>query len=286
MNVSALSRSHADAAKNSCRRELLGVSGALAYFRFAFTGLFPGLIAWRLLAVFVVALGHLARLVVAMFSRLRVVQIGRIAAHGPLLALDAVGMQIGAARRGPGGYLSGWMQRFCGASPNMTYRFTRSFTYSFRKAQWAFSMALLATLAACTITPPPGALETPKPVAAVAGATLDQYKARVAQHIFERNPSLVLKGTPQAMLRSLVVVAYTVDRSGRVIRSAVYRTNGDDEAEATALASLRRASPLPVPPTRLLDGNGHLELFEGWLFNDDGKFQLRSAHSPQATTID
>ncbi|AME25267.1 MULTISPECIES: energy transducer TonB family protein [Burkholderiaceae] len=159
-------------------------------------------------------------------------------------------------------------------------------TYRFKQAHIGCSIALLATLAACTITPPPSALETPKPAAAVAGATLDQYKVRVAQHIFERNPSLVLKGTPQAMLRSLVVVAYTVDRNGRVIRSSVYRTNGDDEAEATALASLRRASPLPAPPTRLLDGNGHLDLFEGWLFNDNGQFQLRSAHSPQATTID
>ena len=149
----------------------------------------------------------------------------------------------------------------------------------------ALATALAATIAACTITPPPSALDT-KPAAAVSGATLDQYKVRVAQQIFDRNPSLVLKGTPQAMLRSLVVVAFTVDRNGRVIRSSVYRTNGDDEAEATALASLRRASPLPTPPARLLDSNGHLELFEDWLFNDNGQFQLRSVHSPQATTID
>ena len=149
----------------------------------------------------------------------------------------------------------------------------------------ALATALAATIAACTITPPPSALDT-KPAAAVSGATLDQYKVRVAQQIFDRNPSLVLKGTPQAMLRSLVVVAFTVDRNGRVIRSSVYRTNGDDEAEATALASLRRASPLPIPPARLLNGNGQLDLFEDWLFNDNGQFQLRSVHSPQATTID
>lgn len=178
----------------------------------------------------------------------------------------------------PAGIVEVECSDFCGASPNMTERF--------KKAHLAFGVALVTALGACTITPPPGALETPKPAAAVASATLDQYKVRVAQHIFERNPSLVLKGTPQAMLRSFVVVAYTVDRNGRVIRSSVYRTNGDDEAEATALASLRRASPLPAPPARLLDGNGQLELFEGWLFNDNGKFQLRSEHSPQATTID
>jgi protein TonB len=143
----------------------------------------------------------------------------------------------------------------------------------------------IAAFAACTITPPPKPLE-PKPAAAVSGATLEQYKTRVAQRIFERNPSLILKGTPQAMLRSVVVIAFTVDRSGRVIDSSVYRTNGDDEAEATALASLKRASPLPEPPTRLLDGKGRLELFEDWLFNDNGQFQLRTSHSPQAVSID
>jgi periplasmic protein TonB len=143
----------------------------------------------------------------------------------------------------------------------------------------------IAALAACTITPPPKSVE-PRPAAAASGATLEQYKTRVAQRIFERNPSLILKGTPQAMLRSVVVVAFTVDRSGRVIDSSVFRTNGDDEAEATALASLRRASPLPEPPARLLDGKGHLDLFEDWLFNDNGQFQLRTSHSPQATTID
>jgi protein TonB len=143
----------------------------------------------------------------------------------------------------------------------------------------------IAALAACTITPPPKSVE-PRPAAAASGATLEQYKTRVAQRIFERNPSLILKGTPQAMLRSVVVVAFTVDRSGRVIDSSVFRTNGDDEAEATALASLRRASPLPEPPARLLDGKGHLDHFEDWLFNDNGQFQLRTSHSPQATTID
>jgi protein TonB len=156
---------------------------------------------------------------------------------------------------------------------------------SFKAKQSAVVLLTLSLVAACTITPPPKPVE-PKPAAALSGQTLDQYKLRVAQHILERNPANVLHGTPQAMLRSLVVVAFTVDRNGRVIKSEVYRTNGDDDAEATALASLRRASPLPAPPAKLLDGRGQLELLEGWLFNDNGQFQLRSSHTPQATTID
>ncbi|MBW0446807.1 TonB family protein [bacterium M00.F.Ca.ET.228.01.1.1] len=146
--------------------------------------------------------------------------------------------------------------------------------------------ALLAlTVAGCTITPPPRTTVATPP-AAVNSATLDQYREAVARRIVERSPSYVLRGTPQAMLRSLVVVSFTVDRNGHVVQSSVYRTNGDDEAEGTALASLRRASPLPLPPGKLLNGRGQLELFEDWLFNDDGKFQLRELAPPQALTID
>ncbi|WP_442955552.1 TonB family protein [Paraburkholderia sp. MPAMCS5] len=148
------------------------------------------------------------------------------------------------------------------------------------------SMALFAlAVAGCTFTPPTRPTVS-TPAAAINSATLDQYRDAVARRIVERNPSYVLRGKPQAMLRSLVVVSFTVDRNGRLVQSSVYRTNGDDEAESTALASLRRSAPLPLPPGALLNGRGQVELFEDWLFNDDGKFQLRELASPQALTID
>jgi protein TonB len=143
----------------------------------------------------------------------------------------------------------------------------------------------LILMAGCTFTPPQRpALTTP--AAAVNSASLDQYRLAVARRIVERNPSYVLQGTLQPMLRSLVVVSFTVDRNGQVVQSAVYRTNGDDDAESTALATLRRAAPLPQPPAKLLNTRGQLELFEDWLFNDNGKFQLRSFAPQQAQTID
>jgi protein TonB len=148
-----------------------------------------------------------------------------------------------------------------------------------------FAATAVAMIAGCTVTlPHHEAVDTP--VAAINSATLDQYREAVARRIVERNPSYVLHGTPQAMLRSLVVVSFVVDRNGHVVTSSVYRTNGDDETESTALATLRRASPLPQPPGKLLNGRGQLELFEDWLFNDDGKFQLRELASPQAQNFD
>lgn len=143
-----------------------------------------------------------------------------------------------------------------------------------------FALSLLVA-SACTITPPSRPLLIIPPEAINSNA-LDQYRASVARRIVDRNPSYILHGSPQAMLRSLVVVSFVVDRNGQVVKSSVYRTNGDDEAEATALSTLRRAAPLPAPPARLLNSAGQIELFEDWLFNDDGKFQLRTLASPQA----
>ena len=154
-----------------------------------------------------------------------------------------------------------------------------------RRSRLLLAALGVAAVAGCTITPL--TRETVNtPVAAINSATLDQYRDAVARRIVERNPSYVLQGRPQPMLRSLVVVSFTVDRYGHIVESSVYRTNGDDEAESTALATLRRSAPLPQPPGKLLNGRGQLELFEDWLFNDNGKFQLRELASPQAETYD
>jgi len=150
-----------------------------------------------------------------------------------------------------------------------------------RRLGLALLLGLLGCFGACTITPPPQPLLVIPP-AALNSNTLDDYRAAVARRIVERNPTYILRGSPQAMLRSLVVVSFTVDRNGQIVKSSVYRTNGDDDAEATALSTLRRAAPLPAPPGRLLNSAGEIDMFEDWLFNDNGKFQLRTLASPQA----
>ncbi|WP_186132199.1 energy transducer TonB family protein [Burkholderia gladioli] len=140
-------------------------------------------------------------------------------------------------------------------------------------------------LAACTVTLPQRALVL-SPGPAAGAATQAQYRDAVAQRILDANAARVLHGTPQAMLRSLVVVSFTVDRDGRLAQSSVYRSNGDDDAEAIALQSLRRAAPLPRPPAGLLNGRGQVEMMESWLFNDNGQFQLRTRAQQQAQTIE
>lgn len=110
--------------------------------------------------------------------------------------------------------------------------------------------------------------------------TLSGYKRDAAQHISSTNYSKVYSGRPQALLRSVVVMKYTIDSQGRVMRSEILRSNHDGETESIATHALRAASPLPRPSSRLLR-NGQLEVIETWLFNDDGRFQLRTIALPQ-----
>jgi protein TonB len=118
-----------------------------------------------------------------------------------------------------------------------------------------------------------------KPVTTASGgstaATLDEYKRELGLRIQQVNSTKVYMVQPQALLRSVIVVRFVVDAQGGLVRSEIMRTNHDKENEATAVASLRKTAPFPKPPPALLSG-GKLEVSESWLFNTDGKFQVRS----------
>lgn len=110
--------------------------------------------------------------------------------------------------------------------------------------------------------------------------TLDGYKRDVAQRISQVNAEKVFIGRPQALLRSVVVVKYVIDSHGALVRSEIIRSNHDKVTESTALTSIRSAAPFPKPTAALLR-YGKLEVSETWLFNNDGRFQLRSIASAQ-----
>ncbi|WP_293775629.1 hypothetical protein [uncultured Oxalicibacterium sp.] len=110
--------------------------------------------------------------------------------------------------------------------------------------------------------------------------TLSDYKAALAQRIAAVNSTKVFIGRPQALLRSVVVVKYVVDANGSLVRSEIMRSNRDRTTEATALTSLKQTAPFPKPAPALLRG-GRVEVIETWLFNTDGRFQLRTIAEPQ-----
>ena len=110
--------------------------------------------------------------------------------------------------------------------------------------------------------------------------TLDEYKTDLAQRISRVNSTKVHVDRPQALLRSVIVIRFTVSSDGSLLRSDVVRTNRDKASETTALATLRSTAPFPKPPPALLR-NGKVEVSETWLFNNDGRFQLRSVAQQQ-----
>jgi protein TonB len=110
--------------------------------------------------------------------------------------------------------------------------------------------------------------------------TPEAYKRDLAQRISQTNSTKVYAGRPQALLRSVIVVKYVVDSGGNLLRSEILRSNRDNQTEATALASLKSSAPFPKPMPHLLR-NGRIELSETWLFNNDGRFQLRTIALPQ-----
>jgi protein TonB len=142
----------------------------------------------------------------------------------------------------------------------------------------------VAMLAGCSNVPLGESANTSRPMIEQIGttrdgtstaATVDSYKADLAQRIYAVNSTQVYTTRPQALLRSVVVVKYTVDGAGNLVRSEIARSNHDRTTEATALATLRKSTPFPKPAPHLLR-NGRLEMHESWLFNNDGRFQLRS----------
>lgn len=130
--------------------------------------------------------------------------------------------------------------------------------------------------------PAPPLVQVPiaRPAVILPAATVDAYKRDLALHISQRSESKIYAGRPQALLRSVVVLRFALDARGKLVRSEIQRSNRDRETEATALATLRSAAPFPAPARHLLR-NGRLEISETWLFNNDGRFQLRTIAEPQ-----
>lgn len=109
---------------------------------------------------------------------------------------------------------------------------------------------------------------------------LDQWKHAAAQRIHAVNAARLFSGRPHHLLQAVIVVEVAVDPSGRVTRSKILRSPGIAALDRMALASLKAASPLPAPPSKLVSKGG-LVFSETWLFDNDGRFQLRTLALPQ-----
>lgn len=139
------------------------------------------------------------------------------------------------------------------------------------------SAALLASCASRTDAPKSGGLAD---MSIDSASTAHAYKLDVAQRISQMNSKHVYAERPQALLRSVVVLRFAIDENGKLLRSEIQRSNKDRQTELIALESLKRTAPFPKPAPHLLR-RGKLEMSESWLFNNDGRFQLRTVALPQ-----
>lgn len=135
--------------------------------------------------------------------------------------------------------------------------------------------------------PPPAPVAPAPPQAAVPTlppprTPLDAYKRDVAQRILSANAAQTFEGRPPEILQAVVVLQFTIERSGTLTGLKTLRSRHPPQ-EKVALASVRAAAPFPAPPAALLRSS-RVEVAETWLFRDDGKFQIRSLAEPQAAT--
>lgn len=118
---------------------------------------------------------------------------------------------------------------------------------------------------------PPSA---PDAAPAAPASTLEGYKQEVARRIYSTSSQNLFEGAPPPLLKSVVVLSITIDSDGHPRRVVVQRSNGFSNLEQLAVQSVQRAAPLPRPG-RQFARNGIVEFSETWLFQDDGRFQIR-----------
>jgi protein TonB len=162
--------------------------------------------------------------------------------------------------------------------------------------------SVIVLVAGCGSTPPSSAPAAPGPVSAPAAApvapwtwppttgsgprlaardpALEQWKRLAAERIHAANSRQLFEGRPHHLLQGVIVVDVTVNKSGQVTRSKIVRSPGISKLNNMVQASLKTASPLPVPPAALVK-TGAMTYSETWLFTNDSKWRLRTLTVPQ-----
>ncbi|WP_409027294.1 energy transducer TonB [Janthinobacterium sp. SUN098] len=149
-------------------------------------------------------------------------------------------------------------------------------------------LATAALLSACQTAPPPTApTHTPTPTpprtpaAIQLAASIDAYKALVAQQIMAANAEYTFSGRLPPMLPAIVVLDLSVGPDGELKSVHVHRSR-DSEASAAALAAVRRVQVFFPPAAHLMRRHARtFDFSETFLFNEQYRFQLRTLSGPQ-----
>lgn len=109
----------------------------------------------------------------------------------------------------------------------------------------------------------------------------DQVKADFARAVYQHSAAKVHNDRPQPLLRAVVVLRIKLNEQNRW-QAEVFRDN-PDQPEMTR-AAMESVAQLPVPvgltpkAQEMLRNEG---LVEAWLFQNDGRFALKTLAKPQ-----
>lgn len=100
-------------------------------------------------------------------------------------------------------------------------------------------------------TPAPAAAPSPNSsgAAAVSTASIASWRGQLNAHLnrYKRFPDGSRPGTVQ--------IAFSIDRSGRVLSARLAGSSGDPGLDEEAVGMIRRASPVPAPPSGIGSGS-------------------------------
>ncbi len=111
--------------------------------------------------------------------------------------------------------------------------------------------------------------------------SLDQVRRGFAQMLYEDAGPDINRGAPQPMLRAVVVLRVKLDQLGHWTADVVRENDEQPELTRKAIASvghLARTMEMSVTAAEQVHREGFLEV---WLFQNDGRFALKTLALPQ-----
>ena len=111
--------------------------------------------------------------------------------------------------------------------------------------------------------------------------SLDQVRRGFAQRIYEDSRADINMDAPQPMLRAVVVLRVRLNALGHWAAEVMRENDVEPELTRKALASVERlgmAAEASTPLAEQLHREGFVEV---WLFQNDGRFALKTLALPQ-----
>lgn len=110
---------------------------------------------------------------------------------------------------------------------------------------------------------------------------VDQVRTQFAHAVYEQSGGEINHGAPQALLRAVVVLRVRLDAEGHWVPELLRENVNQPELTQRALACVHRLkAAIDVPESLRLElqQNGFVE---AWLFQNDGRFALKTLALPQ-----